>query len=474
MSPEEFKRLGYQLIDFIAEYRAEIESLPVMSQVQPGATKALFAPTPPQHGTGLAGIQNDLQLLFPGLTNWQSPNFFAWFPSNAPLSSVLADIVATGLGQTGITWQASPALTEVEEVMNDWLRQMFGLPEIFQGVIQDTASTGTYVALLTAREWATQQSQDRGGLQAEEQPLTIYVSDQAHSSVPKAALLAGFGRDNLRLIETDEAHAMRLDLLEATLQRDIAQGHKPCAVVAAIGTTSTTAIDPLHGIVELCQQYGIWLHVDAAMAGSAMILPECRWMWEGVEHADSIAINPHKWLGVAFDCSLYYVREPQHLIRAMSTNPSYLHSAADGQVKSYKDWGIPLGRRFRALKIWFALRDQGVEGLQARLRRDIANAKWLEAQVKQAPGWELLAPVPFQTVCLRYDPGGLSPEQLDRHTQDWVARVNRTGRAFLTPAVLKGRWMVRVSIGAEKTERSHVEALWILMQQEAQKVEIGR
>jgi aromatic-L-amino-acid decarboxylase len=474
MSPDEFKRLGYQLIDFIAEYRAGIESLPVMSQVQPGAVKALFAPTPPQKGVGLAGIQNDLLALMPGLTHWQSPNFFAWFPSNAPLSSVLADIVATGLGQTGITWLASPALTEVEEVMNDWLRQMFGLPETFQGVIQDTASTSTYVALLTAREWATGQSQDRGGLQAEEHPLTVYVSDQAHSSVPKAVLLAGFGRDNLRLIETDDAHAMRLDLLQSAIQHDIAQGRKPCAVVAAIGTTGTTAIDPLRGIAELCQQYGIWLHVDAAMAGSAMILPECRWMWEGVEHADSIAINPHKWLGVAFDCSLYYVREPQHLIRAMSTNPSYLHSAADGQVKNYKDWGIPLGRRFRALKIWFTLRDQGVEGLQVRLRRDLAHAKWLEAQVKQAPGWELLAPVPLQTVCVRYNPGGLSPEQLDQHTQDWVARVNRTGQAFLTPALLKGRWMVRVSIGAEKTEQSHVEALWALMQQEAQRIEIDR
>ncbi len=474
MSPEEFKRIGYQLIDFIAAYRTGIESMPVMSRVQPGEIKALFPPNPPQQGTGLSGLQDGLRALLPGLTHWQSPNFFAWFPSNAPLSSVLADIVATGLGQTGITWQASPALTEVEEVMNDWLRQMFGLPETFQGVIQDTASTGTFVALLTAREWATQQSQDRGGLQAENQPLTVYVSDQAHSSVPKAALLAGFGRDNLRLIETDDAHAMRLDRLEAAIRHDIAQGRKPCAVVAAIGTTGTTAIDPLRGIVELCQRYGVWLHVDAAMAGSAMILPEYRWMWEGVEHADSIAINPHKWLGVAFDCSLYYVREPQHLIRAMSTNPSYLHSAADGQVKNYKDWGIPLGRRFRALKIWFALLDQGVEGLQARLRRDLAHAKWLEAQVKQTPGWELLAPVPLQTVCVRYNPGGLSPEQLDQHTQDWVARVNRTGRAFLTPALLKGRWMVRVSIGAETTEQSHVEALWALMRQEAEKVEVGR
>lgn len=473
MSPEEFKRLGYQLIDFIAEYRAGLEAQPVMSQVSPGSIKALFPATPPVQATGFAGIQEDLEALLPGLTHWQSPNFFAWFPSNAPLSSVLADMLATGLGQTGITWQASPALTEVEEVMTDWLRQMFGLPDGFQGVIQDTASTGTLVALLTAREWATGHSQDRGGLQAEARPLTVYVSDQAHSSVPKAALLAGFGRENLRFIETDENHAMRPDLLEAALQRDLAEGRKPCAVVAAVGTTNTTAIDPVREIAELCRQYGLWLHVDAAMAGAAMILPECRSLWEGIEQADSIVINPHKWLGVAFDCSLYYVRAPEHLIRAMSTNPSYLHSVADGQVKNYKDWGIPLGRRFRALKIWFTLRDQGLEGLQARLRRDIANARWLETQVRQTTGWELLAPVPLQTVCVRYNPGHLTPEQLDRHTQDWVARINRSGRAFLTPAQLKGRWMVRVSIGAEGTERSHVEALWHWMQQEACVVNSG-
>lgn len=470
MSPEEFKRLGYELIDWIAEYRSRIEELPVMAQVEPGAIKSLFPTTPPQQGSRFEDVRQDLEGLLPGLTNWQSPNFFAWFPSNAPLSSVLADLVATGLGQTGITWQASPALSEVEEVMMDWLRQMLGLPEPFQGVIQDTASTATLVAFLTAREWASAKGQNQGGLQSEPQPLTVYVSDQAHSSVPKGALLAGFGRDNLRLVGTDAEFAMRLDLLQAAIEQDIAEGRKPCAVVAAIGTTGTTAIDPLRGIAELCQKYGIWLHVDAAMAGSAMILPECRYLWEGIEHADSIAINPHKWLGVAFDCSAYFVREPEHLIRTMSTNPSYLGSA--GQARSYKDWGIPLGRRFRALKLWFTLRDMGVEGLQARLRRDLANAQWLKEQVDAAPGWERLAPVPMQTVCVRYNPGGLTPEQLSQHTQDWVGRVNRTGRAFLTPALLDGYWFVRVSIGAELTERQHVEALWQLMQQEARKVEI--
>lgn len=472
MSPEEFKRLGYALIDFIAEYRERVETLPVMAQVEPGTVRALFPPTPPQQGGGLLGVVKELERLLLGLTHWQSPRFFAWFPSNAPFSSVLADLVATGLGQTGITWLASPALTELEEVTTDWLRQMFGLPEVFQGVIQDTASTGTLVALLAAREWATNFSQEREGLQAEEQPLTVYASDQAHSSVPKAALLAGFGRGNLRLIETDDRHALRPEALEAAIAQDLAQGKKPCAVVAAAGTTTTLAFDPLAEVAEVCRRYGLWLHVDAAMAGSALILLECRPLFAGIEEAHSIAINPHKWLGVAFDCSLLYVREPEILVRAMSTQPSYLRSAVDGQVRQYKDWGIPLGRRFRALKVWFALLDEGVEGLQARLRRDIANARWLAEQVERTPGWELLAPPTLQTLALRYDPGGLSPEGLDRHTQDWVQRVNRTGQAFLTPALLKGRWMVRVSIGAERTERVHVEALWALMQQEARRVEI--
>lgn len=474
MSPEEFKRIGYRLIDWIAEYRERAPELPVMPQVEPGFLRSQLPDTPPQQAVGLGGITQELEKLVPGLMGWQSPNFFGYFPSNAPLHSILADMVATGFGQIGLSWQAAPALTELEEVMNDWLRQMMGLPPEFEGVIQDTASTGTLVAMLTARERSTAHSQARGGLQAEEKPLVAYVSDQAHSSVPKAVLLAGFGRDNLRLIETDDEHAMRVDLLEAAIERDLAEGRRPCVVVAAVGTTTSTAIDPVHPIALLARKYGLWLHVDAAMAGSAMILPECRWMWEGIEHADSIVLNPHKWLGAAFDCSLYYVRDPEHLVRVMSTNPSYLQTAADGSAKNYRDWGIPLGRRFRALKLWFALLAEGVEGLQARLRRDLENARWLEAQVRQAPGWKVLAPVPLQTVCVRYEPEGLSPEELDRHTLEWVGRVNRSGKAYLTPAILKGRWMVRVSIGAELTERRHVEAVWALMRQEAEKVKLER
>ena len=334
-------------------------------------------------------------------------------------------------------------------------------------MIQDTASTSTLLALLCARERRTAYGLSRGGLQAEPRPLVVYTSAHAHSSVDKAALLAGFGKDNIRHVACDARHAMRADALAAAIAADAAAGHVPCAVVATTGSTTTTALDPVSQIARTIEGTGIWLHVDAAMAGSAMVLPECRWMWEGVEAADSLVLNPHKWLGVAFDCSVYYVRDVEHLVRVMSTNPSYLQTAADGVVKNYRDWGIPLGRRFRALKLWFLIREQGVRGLQARLRRDLDNARWLEAQVAATPGWRVLAPVPLQTVCVRHEPAGLAGDALDRHTQTWCDRLNRSGAAYLTPAVLDGRWMVRVSVGAEHTERVHVEALWTAMQREA-------
>jgi aromatic-L-amino-acid decarboxylase len=277
-------------------------------------------------------------------------------------------------------------------------------------------------------------------------------------------MLAGFARENIRIVSHDQDFAMRADDLEASIVRDRAAGLEPCAVVATTGTTTSTALDPVESIAQVAKKYGVWLHVDAAMAGSAMVLPECRWMWKGVEDADSLVLNPHKWLGIAFDCSLYYVRDPQHLIRVMSTNPSYLQSSADTEVKNLRDWGIPLGRRFRALKIWFGVREQGVSGLQKRLRRDLENAQWLVGQVRSAENWSVLAPVPLQTLCIRHEPKGLEGEALDRHTQGWADRVNRSGKAYLTPAILDGRWMVRVSIGSIPTEREHVERLWELIQ----------
>ena len=470
MDTEEFRRLGHELIDWIADYREKATrgDYPVLRNVAPGTVKSALPASPPAEPERFDAVMNDLNsVIIPACTQWLDPRFFAYFPSNSSLSAVLGDYVSTGLGQLGLNWQASPALTEVEEVVIDWLRQMLGLSSVWSGVIQDTASTGALVALICARERATSHGATRGGLQSEDKPLVVYASSQSHSSVDKAALMAGFGRTYVRSVPVDERFSMRPDALAQMVANDISGGLLPCAVVATTGSTATTACDPLADIARIAREHGLWMHVDAALAGSAMILPECRALWDGVEGADSLVINPHKWLGASFDCSTYFVRDPEHLIRVMSTNPSYLRSAADSQVKNFRDWGIPLGRRFRALKIWFLIREQGVSGLQARLRRDIRYAKWFAARVDAASPWKRVAPVPLQTVCVRHEPPGLSGEELDKHTLAWVKRINESGKAFLTPAILDGRWMVRVAFGGEATEQRHVEEVWALMQAEA-------
>ncbi|HEY2850194.1 MAG TPA: pyridoxal-dependent decarboxylase [Gemmatimonadaceae bacterium] len=464
MTPEEFRRQGHAIIDWIADYRRDVAGLPVMAQTAPGDVRRALPAAPPASPESFADIMRDLdRVIMPGISHWQHPSFFGYFPANAVLSSVLGDFLSTGLGVIGLSWQSSPALTELEEVACDWLRQMLALSDEWSGVINDTASTSTLVALLCARERVSHFSLNRGGVQGEDRPLVVYASAHAHSSVDKAALLAGFGRDNVRLVPADEKNAMRADELTKAIEADIRAGAVPCAIVATVGTTTATAFDPVAAIAAVAKRFGVWLHVDAAMAGSAMILPECRWMWEGVEGADSLVVNPHKWLGAAMDCSVYYVRDAEHLVRVMSTNPSYLRSSADGAVKNFRDWGLPLGRRFRALKLWCLIREQGVAGLQARLRRDLENAKWLESQVRTAPEWRVLAPVALQTVCVRHEPAGMAGDALDAHTQNWAERLNQSGAAYVTPAILDGRWMVRVSIGAEQTERAHVEALWTAM-----------
>ena len=468
MTPEEFRARGHQIVDWIADYRARVAERPVMARTAPGDIKQQLPAAPPDGPESFDAVLADLErIVMPGLSHWAHPQFFGYFPSNGELASVLGDYVSTGLGVLGLAWQSSPALTEVEEVATDWLRQMLGLSDAWSGVIQDTASTSTLIALLCAREKTTGYSLSRGGLQAEPRPLVMYASAHSHSSVDKAALLAGFGRANVRLIAHDDRFGMRPDALDAAIAADLAAGRTPCAIVATTGTTTTTAIDPIEAIAGIAARHSLWLHVDAAMAGSAMVLPECRWMWRGVEQAHSLVVNPHKWLGAAFDCSVYYVREPEHLVRVMSTNPSYLQTAADRVVKNYRDWGVPLGRRFRALKLWFLIREQGVSGLQARLRRDLANAQWLAADVAKTPRWRVLNPVVLQTVCVRHEPEGLAGDDLDRHTHAWVDRLNRSGEAYLTPAMLEGRWMARVSIGSIPTERAHVERVWAAMQREA-------
>ena len=463
MSPDEFRRAGHALVDWIADYRTRLAagSYPVQAPVRPGDVLRQLPAQAPEAGEPFEAMLRDLDaLIVPGITHWQHPKFFGYFPTGGSLTSVLADMVSTGFGVIGLSWQSSPALTELEQVMTDWMRDLLGLPPSFSGVIQDTASAATFVALVCARERATNYGAVRDGLQDGAAPLVIYASAQAHSSVEKAALLAGFGRQHVRAIATDPQFRLHVPALEDAIARDRTAGLRPCAVVATTGTTATTAIDPLAPIGAIARREGLWMHVDAAMGGAAMLLPELRQYWDGIHDADSIVVNPHKWLTIAFDCSLYFVRDPQHLVRVMSTNPSYLQTPMDEQVRNYRDWGIPLGRRFRALKIWFALRHQGAASLRDRLRRDLVNARWLAAEVEAAPGWRCIAPVTLQTLCVRHEPPGLTGTALDDHTRRWTQAVNDSGRAYLTPASVDGRWMTRVSIGSALTEAADVADLW--------------
>jgi aromatic-L-amino-acid/L-tryptophan decarboxylase len=475
MNADEFRKAGHALIDWIAEYRETLETRRVMSAVRPGEIRARLPRQPPEQGGGagelIALLERDV---LPGITHWSHPAFFAYFPANSSYASILGDLVCAGLGVQGMSWQTSPAATEIEEVMMDWLRQLVGLGESFCGVIQDSASTATLSALICARERASGLAQVGPGLQAGGPPLVVYTSAQAHSSVEKAAMLAGFGKAHVRLIDTDTRYTLRPDALGAEIDRDRDAGLVPCAVVATAGTTATTAFDPIAAIADVAAPRGIWLHVDAAMAGTAMVLPELRALWDGVERADSLVLNPHKWMGPGFDLSAYFCRDPQHLIRVMGTNPHFLRTQQDGEVTNFRDWQVPLGRRFRALKLWFQLLDEGAEGLRARVRRDLENARWLGARVAEAAadGWELIAPVALQTVCLRHAPPGLGQDgaALRAHNLAIARRINDGGHAYLTPAVAGDMQIIRVSIGAERTERRHVEALWDALQAAAREV----
>jgi aromatic-L-amino-acid decarboxylase len=469
VTPEEFRTAGHQLIDWIADYRSQIDQMPVRAQVKPGDVKSRLPPSPPTTAESFDKLMQDLQnVIVPGVTQVQHPMHYGWFPSNASLSSVLGDIASSGLGTLGISWESCPALTEVEQVVCDWLRQLTGLSDQWEGTIHDTASTACLTGLLVAREQASDYSQNRGGLQGESKPLIIYTTEEAHSSVTKAALLAGYGLQNLRKVAMDPVtRAMSSIALGDCITNDLANGCQPTAIIASVGSTGVTAIDPVAEIAIIAKRHRIWLHVDAAMAGSAMLLPECRHLWQGVEDADSVSWNPHKWMGTILDCSLFYVKQPELLIRVMSTNPSYLRSTVDSEVVQYRDWGIPLGRRFRALKLWFHLRLDGPDAIRDRLRRDLDNAHWFTRQVESAEHWQVLMPVNLQTICIRHQPTGLDGDALDSHTLAWVDAINQSGDAFMSPSQLEGRWMVRVSIGVESTEREHVQKLWTLIQKTA-------
>jgi aromatic-L-amino-acid/L-tryptophan decarboxylase len=471
MNPDEFRRHAHELVDWMADYMERVGELPVTPPVGPGDVRRRLPASPPAEGEPFGQLFEDFQrLILPGMTHWNHPGWFAYFPGNNSPPSVLGEMLTATIGAQCMSWVTSPAATELEQVVMDWLRQMVGLPDGFVGSIQDTASTATLVALLSAREHASRGATGLRGMSGGP-ALTVYASQEAHSSVDKGVKLAGYGLERLRRIPTDAQYALSPDALERAIEQDRAAGLEPACVVASIGTTSSTAVDPVVEVAAICRRHGVWLHVDAAYAGSAAIVPELRKRFEGWEQADSIVLNPHKWLLTNFDCTAYYVRDRDALLSAFSLTPEYLRTVHDEQVVNYRDWGIQLGRRFRALKLWFVIRSYGVEGLQAIIRQHVTLAAELARWIDANPEFERMAPVPFGLVCFRYRPPGLAEERVDTLNERLLAAVNATGRVFMTHTRLGGRYTIRLVIGQRATERKHVEEAWRLITEAAEGVE---
>jgi aromatic-L-amino-acid decarboxylase len=473
MTPDEFRHWGRAVVDWIADYQERVESLPVLAQVQPGQIRAALPPHPPAQGEPFDAILADLnRAILPGVTHWQSPNFFAFFPANNSGPSILAELVSAGLGVQGMLWATSPACTELETHVLDWLADMLALPPAFKssgpggGVIQDTASSATLSALLAARERATQgESNRRGG----DGRLVAYASTQAHSSVEKAVKIAGVGREHLRLIDVDERFALRPDALAQQIERDRAAGLAPFFVCATVGTTSSNAMDPLPEIGRLCRAHGLWLHVDAAMAGTAALCPEFRHFQAGLELADSYCFNPHKWMFTNFDCDCFYVADRAALVRTFSVLPEYLRNPASqsGAVIDYRDWHIQLGRRFRSLKLWFVIRHYGVEGLRHLVRQHVAWAQAFAGWVSASERFRLVVPSPLNLVCFRHEAG-------DDFNQRLLERLNASGKLYLTHTRLNGQYVLRLCVGQTHTEARHVEQAWRQIQATAAELERSR
>lgn len=467
MNPDEFRQHAHRLVDWMADYFRDVGDLPVSPTVHPGEIRRSLPDTPPSSGETFERLFQDFrELIMPGMTLWNHPGWFGYFPANNSPPSVLAEMVTATLGAQCMSWATSPAATELEQVTMEWLRQMLGLPLGFTGVIQDTASTATLVALLSARERASGHAAGTRGLR-EAPRLTVYTSTEAHSSVDKGVKLAGYGLDWLRKVSVDATYGMRPEALAEAIDRDLAAGHLPACVVATVGTTSSTAIDPLRPIAEICRQHRIWLHVDAAYAGSAAIVPELREFFEGMDQADSLVFNPHKWLLVNFDCSAYFVRDPETLLRTFRVSPEYLRTEQDAEVVNYRDWGIQLGRRFRALKLWWVIRSYGVEGLRDLIRKHVALAQVVADWVRETPRFQLMAPAPFGLVCFRFCPKGLASSEMGALNARLLAWVNASGKVYLTHTELDGQFVIRMAIGQRLTERSHIEAAWRLITEAA-------
>ena len=464
MDKEAFKKFGYQFIDWVADYMTGVDKYPVMPSVQPGEISEKIPREPPFESESMDRIFSDFkEIILPGMTHWQHPSWFAYFPANNSPPSILAELLTAGLGAQCMIWQTSPAAAELEETVLEWLRIMLGLPEGMAGVIQDTASTATLCALLTVRENATNFETNSRGLK---EPLVVYASEETHSSIEKGVKIAGYGTEALRYIMTDENFAIIPSKLEEAVIRDKEKGLHPACVVATLGTTSSTAMDPVEPIGEICRRHGLWLHVDAAFAGTAAILPEKRDMLRGSEYMDSFVFNPHKWMFTNFDCSAYFVKDPDILIKTFEIHPEYLKTGVDTKVKNYRDWGIQLGRRFRALKLWFVIRSYGVKGIQDIVREHIRLAGMFKAWVEDHRDFELMAPVSLSVVCFRLN-DGRPDEELDALNAEFLESLNRTGKVFMTHTTLRGRYVIRMVIGQRTSEEGHVREAWKLISEKA-------
>ncbi|MEM9324097.1 MAG: aminotransferase class V-fold PLP-dependent enzyme [Bacteroidota bacterium] len=457
MNAEGLRTFGHQAVDWVADYFQSIEDLPVKSQVKPGDIASQLAPTPPEKGEGLDTLIGDVNdIVLPGITHWQHPNFHAYFPGNSSVPSFVAEILTAGLGAQCMVWETSPAAAELEEHVMNWLKQLMALPKDWHGVIQDTASTGTLVALLTAREQMTGFQVNEEGFEGRR--LRIYCSSETHSSIDKAVRIAGFGSNNLVKIPVDPEHGMIPAELRAHIEADLAAGYQPCAVVGASGTTGALGFDPLAELAVICKEYGIWFHVDAAYAGSALILEEERHLMKGLEAADSFVFNPHKWLFTNFDCAAYYVRDKEALLRTFEILPEYLKTKTRGTVNDYRDWGIQLGRRFRALKLWFVIRYYGAEGLRAKLRQHIEWTQWVEQQIKLSDEFELL-----MTRRLNMAVFHVKAAPQDVLTERLLQDINASGKAYLSHTKVAGSYAIRLVLGQTNLTFEHVEKVWKLL-----------
>jgi aromatic-L-amino-acid decarboxylase len=470
MTPEQFRQHGHEVVDWIADYWSRVGSLPVRSQVSPGEVRATLPPSAPESGEPFAAVLADLdRVVLPGVTHWQHPGFFGYFPANTSGPSVLGDLVSAGLGVQGMSWVTSPAATELEQHVLDWLADLLGLPDSFRstgtggGVVQDSSSGANLVALLAALHRASKGSTLRQGVEPER--ATVYVSAETHSSMVKAVRIAGLGSDAVRVVEVDGDLAMQPAALAARLQRDVDRGYTPVLVCATVGTTSTTAVDPLAELGPICQKYGVWLHVDAAYAGVSGIVPELRPLQAGVEWADSYTTDAHKWLLTGFDATLFWVADRAALTGALAILPEYLRNAATdaGAVVDFRDWQIPLGRRFRALKLWFVLRWYGAEGLRAHIRSHVALAQELAGWAEADERFDVVAPHPLSLVCLR--PRWAEDVDDDVATMTLLERLNDGGEVFLTHTTVGGRAVLRVAVGSPATTREHVERVWTLLRE---------